>query len=180
MAEGQIETEQLRQTVVRFLENGLDKLIWSPRDGEKTWRSAKQLASLCAALMDARIIDDINDLIDLYWSIVRRYCYFLELAGAELPVSFYERVRSDITEASPILLQHEEQEEFIEPRGAVLMRALLAGEAQRRARDAQVAATKPRTPEPAVTVQENLAPPTAANKRSARRRNRRPSKRTRT
>jgi len=152
LSQDHLEMEQLRQAVIRFLEIGLGKLIWSPQDGEKTWESAKRMGASLATLLKDRIVDDANDLVDLYWTIVHRYCYFIDVAGSAMPLLTYQQIKADIENKRPLLLEMEEQEECLESRSSVLNRCLLVGEAKRRslestpATKATVEPTKPQEP----------------------------------
>ncbi|TET05893.1 hypothetical protein E3J79_03825 [Candidatus Dependentiae bacterium] len=127
--------EELRTMVLRFLEIGLSKLIWHPEDSKETWKSVKTIADNLAEFVDSEIISDIEDLNDLYISLLERYIFFLDISNNELPISFYQHVKQDIKESSTILLELEEQEEFLEPKIQKLMHALNIGEAKVRARE---------------------------------------------
>jgi len=149
LSQDHLENEQLRQAIIRFLEIGLGKLIWSPADGEKTWESAKRMGANLASLLKDRIIDDANDLVDLYWTIVQRYGYFIDIAGTGMPISSYQQINADIEQKRPLLLEMDEQEECLESRSSVLTRTLMAGEARRRALET------PPAPQPVQDTQES-------------------------
>ena len=131
----EMSIEALRQTVVRFMEVGLSKLIWNAQDHEKSWESLKTLSDKIATLMEFNIVDDLNDLDELFWTLIHRYCYFLELHTTELPVSFYERVKQDISTQQLTLFDLEEQETFLQSKSECLIHTLLTQEAQKRAFD---------------------------------------------
>lgn len=129
----EMSIESLRQTVVRFLEVGLSKLIWSAHDHEKSWESFKTISNKIATLMEFNIVDDLNDLDELFWTLVHRYCYFLDLHSTELPISFFERVKKDISTQQLTLFDLEEQESFIQSKSECLVHTLLTQEAKKRA-----------------------------------------------
>jgi len=174
LSQDHLENEQLRQAIIRFLEIGLGKLIWSPTDGEKTWESAKRMGANLASLLKDRVIDDANDLIDLYWTIVQRYCYFIDIAGTGMPVSSYQQIKADLEQKRPLLLEMEEQEECLESRSSVLTRSLMVGEARRRTLE-----TPPAPPQttPRANTKENSATEAASKPQKQSRRTR--SKRSR-
>lgn len=131
----EISIEGLRQTLIRFLEVGLSKLIWNAQDHEKSWDSLKTLSDRIATLVEYNIVDDLNDLDELFWTLVHRYCYFLDLHSTHLPVSFYERVKNDVATQRLTLFDLEEQENFIQSKSECLMDTLLTQEAKKRAFD---------------------------------------------
>lgn len=119
-----INIEKLRQTIVRFLEVTMNQIIWSPRDGVGVWSSVKQIANNLHDLLDADIFDDPDDLNDLYWSLMHRFCFFLDLHGAGMPIDVYEAIQSDLNANSIALLTLEEQEEFMETKANRLSRVV--------------------------------------------------------
>jgi hypothetical protein len=133
----EMSIESLRQTVVRFLEVGLSKLVWSAHDHDKSWESLKTISDRIATLMECNVIDDLNDLDELFWTLVHRYCYFLDLHSTELPVAFYEKVKQDISTQQLALFDLEEQENFIQSKSECVLQTLLTQEAKRRAFDYQ-------------------------------------------
>jgi hypothetical protein len=130
-----ISLEQLRQSVVRFLEACVGKLVWSPEDHEAIWDSVKKISQQLEVLIDRNILTDASDLDDLYWSLIHRFCFFVDITGSDLPLEFYEKIRNDIASQQILLLELEEQEKSIEPKISHLKRALLNGEAKKRAHD---------------------------------------------
>jgi hypothetical protein len=107
-----IDKEQFRQTIVRFLEHSLSKLIWCPHDQDDIWDSFKALSEKLACYMDAGIIYE-DDLDDLYQTLIERFSYFLRLSGSELSLSLTEKMRNDIDSGNLFIFQVEEQESQI-------------------------------------------------------------------
>ena len=134
----EVSMEQLRQIVIRFLEVCLCKLIWNPRDEEKTWTSIKSISHNLAALMEYNIVDDINDIDELFWTLVHRYRYFLELHNTTMPLSFYAKIKRDIRTQKLMLFELEEQESFLQTKTSCLMNTVLAQEAKKRAYEYQI------------------------------------------
>ncbi len=133
VVEEEMSIEQLRQSFIRFLEIGLSKLVWSPEDGEKTWNSVKDISYQLATLVDNNILVDINDLDDLFWTLTYRYCYFLEIAGSDLPLEFFEKVKNDITAQELLFLELEEEDNLFESKASYLTRSLFQAEVKSRA-----------------------------------------------
>ena len=131
----EVNMELLRQILIRFLEVGLNKLVWSPKEADKSWESVKTISHQLASLMEYNIINDLNDLDELYWSLLHRYRYFIELHSTDLSLSFYQNLKSEIMSKKLMLLELEEQETFIESKASCLLHTVLAQEAKKRMYD---------------------------------------------
>ena len=116
-------TEELRKTMLMFLDGGLNKLIWSPENPDETWASIKTVATHLSTLYDQNIIVDQEDLNDLFRTLIERYCLFLDITGEDLPVDFFERVKNDIKSQSLLFLDLEEEED-VESKAERLIRSL--------------------------------------------------------
>jgi len=127
--------DELRHTLVRFLEISINKLIWHPEEHTKIWASVKGISNQLEALMEHNIIDDANDLDDLYWTLIHRFCYFLDLAHADLPIKFLETIKEDIATQQLLLIELEEQEPLITSKRDHLLQAVRAGIARKQAID---------------------------------------------
>lgn len=133
IAREEVEIELLKRSLARFLDICISKLVWCPYDKELTWNSVRGLADQLSLFVERNILTDVNDLDDLYWSIIHRYCFFLDVAGTFMPPSFYQSVRHDIATQPIILLELEEQDQFVERKTECLQRALTIAEARSRA-----------------------------------------------
>jgi hypothetical protein len=129
----EVQKEQLRQTLVRFLEHCTSKLIWSPEEPEDIWKSVKATCSHLARLTHDGILQDTDFVDDLYWSLTHRLCFFIDLCNTSLPVSFYQTVQKDVRNKSVLLCKLDEQEKVITSKADLLTQALVAGEAKTRA-----------------------------------------------
>ncbi len=131
----EVTTEHLRQIIIRFLEVGLSKLIWSPRDEEKTWELVKTISHNIFSLMEYNIIDNLDDIDDLYWTLIYRYRYFLELNSSDMPLAFYKKIHHDILNQKLLLFELEEQESFLQTKSSCLLNAVLTQAAKKQAYD---------------------------------------------
>ncbi|MCK5633142.1 hypothetical protein KAH94_05300 [bacterium] len=129
----EIEKEQLRQTTIRFLEVCINKLVWSPDDLLDVWQSVGTLSDNLAGMMKNNVIKDIDHLDDLFWSVTHRFCFFIDILGADLPVSFYQNIKQDLLAKKPLLCKLEEQEKLITSKTDHLLQAVITGEAKARA-----------------------------------------------
>jgi len=134
IAQEEVSIEQLRQGIIRFCEIGLGKIIWSPYDKEKTWESVKTISNQLATLIEYNILDDVNDLDDLYWTLINRYCHFLDLMGIDMPTTFYQHVKNDLSSQELLLFELEEQDAtIVEAKIQYFTRTLLEAETKCRA-----------------------------------------------
>ncbi|HLW72731.1 MAG TPA: hypothetical protein VKR54_01650 [Candidatus Babeliales bacterium] len=129
IAHEEIIQEQLRQGVIRFCEIALSKLIWDPTAQEQTWLITKKIAEQLVTLLEHNILDDTNDLDDLHWTLLNRYCYFVELTATDMPESFYTTIKNDIRSKNDIVLfALKEQDYIVEPKLSYMQRTLLEAE----------------------------------------------------
>lgn len=124
--------DKFRNTIVRFLNAGVDKLAWCPEDQLATWDSFKTIGNQITTLYEQGIINDSFDLNELYWGLVERYCYFLELAGSSLTIETCQKMKQDLASGRLKWLQTEEQEEGLETKTERLVLAFMETEAKAR------------------------------------------------
>lgn len=128
-----IECEEVRQMMIRFLEIGLTKLVWSPHDQLDTWQSAKEIAQKLALLHEHDMINQ-DELDDLYRTLLESYCHFLDIAGSELSLHTLNTIRDEIAAGGIPLIDLEEQEEVLQSKANRLQLSLVETEAKVRAR----------------------------------------------
>lgn len=133
MVQDRISQEQFKQTLVRFLENGLNKVVWCPVGEENVWKSVKQLSAQLTGLHDQGIINE-DELDDLYKSLLEQFCHFLDLCGSDLSLDVINQIKADIEAGELNFLVLEEEEEYIETKSDRLTRAVLQTEAKAFAR----------------------------------------------
>ncbi|MFC1842878.1 hypothetical protein ACFLYU_04435, partial [Candidatus Dependentiae bacterium] len=128
-----VNLEHLRQVLARFLELAFGKLIWSPEDHTNIWDLFQSTSKAVKNFSQKKIMADMDNLDDLYWSIVHRFCFFLDITGHELPIEFYQDFKNKLLSANLLMFQIEEQEQFITNKETHLVQALFEGEAKARA-----------------------------------------------
>ena len=128
IAQEELMQEQLRQGVIRFCEIALSKLIWNATTEEQTWSVTKRIAEQLATLLAHNILDDSNDLDDLHWTLLNRYCYFIELTATDMPASFYKAIKQDISSHDIVLFALKEQDYIVEPKLSYMQRTLVEAE----------------------------------------------------
>lgn len=135
IAQEEVKIELMRQSLVRFLEISLSKLVWSPAEQEKSWDNVKRISNKLAFLVERNILTDVNDLDDLFWSLIHRYCFFLDITSGMMPSRVYQAIRDEISSQQLILLELEEQDDFVERKGHCLNRTLIQAEIKTRAQE---------------------------------------------
>jgi len=127
--EKEVERENFKQMVLRFLENAVGKIIWCSIDQENIWESTKNISEQFRVLYERNIIDE-DELDDLYKSLLAQFCHFLELSGSDLSLNVIDKIKEDIVGGKVHLLELDEQEEFIESKKSQLTRALVVTHAK--------------------------------------------------
>lgn len=131
----EVSIAQLQGTILRFFESSISKLVWSPEDKEKSWHQVKKIAEQLADLLEHDIIATTDELDDLYWSLVHRYAFYLDVAQTQIAPETYAYIRTDIESNSSVLFELDEQEPLITSKKQHLLHALLDYEAKGLARE---------------------------------------------
>ncbi len=129
--EGNIERS--RYALMHFLEIGISKLVWSPEEQDKIWVNVKKISHQLESLIEHNILEDPNDLDDLFWALVHRFNYFLDVTSASLSTSFYNEVKTDVAEKQLLMLELDEQDMCIQTKANCLSHMLFQAEAKSRA-----------------------------------------------
>jgi hypothetical protein len=117
----------LAQTCTRFIESLLDKVIWNPREQERTWNSFLTIAQNLENLYQLNIIPDSHSLNLVVWSLIYRYCYFISSWGSELLPQTYTALKYSLEQTNSLWLVLEEQESFLLTKRERLMQAFQEG-----------------------------------------------------
>jgi hypothetical protein len=122
--------ERLRNIIIRFYDTALGKAMWNPQEPARIWQSFTTIAQGLQRLGEFNIIKHMDDLDDLLWTLTHRFCYFLDLAGASLPLMFYERIEHDLDEKTVYFLEFREQDDGITSKKDTLLDALAHAKAR--------------------------------------------------
>lgn len=128
IAQEEIVQEQIRQSLIRFFEVALSKLIWDPSTHEATWITTKKISEQLARLLECNILDDTNDLEDLHTTLLNRYCYFIDITATDMPSSFFTAIKNDIKMNDLVLFALAEQDGIFESKLAYMQRTLIEAE----------------------------------------------------
>jgi hypothetical protein len=135
IVEEEVSIDQLRHVLVRFLELGTSKLVWSPEDHEHVWTSVKKISNQLAKLVEHNVVEDIDDLDDMYWSLINRFCFFVDITHTSLDIEFYHSVQHDLNHGGLTLVELEEQESWLESKEDCLNRTIQSCKAKKLAYD---------------------------------------------
>lgn len=122
--EQHIDVEHLKKDILRFLEICINKLAWSPDDGYEAWACLNKFAEITFTFLEKKMITDIDAYDDICWSLVHRFCYFVELSHQQLPQEFFTKVITDLETKTLLLTEVEEQEDFMRSKKDHLIRFL--------------------------------------------------------
>ena len=127
-------TPKVEQLVLRLLENGLTRILWSPADHDGVWRQFTELGHKITALNEAAVITDVEDCNDLLTDLIARFAYVIGLIGSDLPVSFYEQAYRELRNQQLSWLNISETETLIASKRDHLEHILLVGTSKAQAR----------------------------------------------
>lgn len=119
-----VEIAQLKKDILRFIELCANKLVWSSKDDLQVWYVCNKLAQEAQQCLDQNVISNQDALDDITWSLIHRFCYFIELAAPTLSKDFYDQVLSDLKTKPLVLTALEEQEDAIVTKRAHLAACL--------------------------------------------------------
>lgn len=108
-----IDVEHLKKDILRFLEICVNKLAWSSKDDIQIWYTCNRLAHECQICVEHKVLCDQNSLDDMCWSLIHRFCYFVELSQGALSNDFYAHVLHDLQTKPLVLVAIPEQEDMI-------------------------------------------------------------------
>ena len=122
--------ERLRQVTIRFFEIALSKTIWNQNSPEGIWDSVNTIANGLQLLGVHGIVEHMDDLDDMLWSLTDRFCWFLDFAGSSLTLDFYEEIESDLESKVIFFLESPEQDDGIKTKKEVITEAILKAKAK--------------------------------------------------
>lgn len=126
----QESSNRLREMVIKLLELTLNKAVWDYTTPETIWKSFGKISRGIDQVGIKGIIDQLDDIDDLQWSLTYRFCFFLDFAGSRLPLSFYQEIETDLANKAVTFLEATEQDEGIKTKKTILLQALLKAKAK--------------------------------------------------
>lgn len=136
-------TPKVEIMVTRLIENGINRIIWSPEDRDGAWRQFANMGHKLEDLNKCGAIEDAEDCNDLLTNLVARFSYVVGLIGSDLPVTFYDKAYQDIRTGQLTWLQYQETETLIASKFERLQHILLLGSSKAKAREQFGTITQP-------------------------------------
>lgn len=119
-----VEVEHVKKDILRFLETCIGKLVWSPQDAYDAWISINELATQVENFLDKQLLCDVDAMDDLCWSLIHRFCYFLEIAADDISQETFIQIIKDIHQEKLVLFQIEEQEDLVTDKKNYLLKKI--------------------------------------------------------
>lgn len=117
--------EKFRSLIIRFLDSSIGKLIWYEEAYRSIWPSFLSIADNLHTIGKRGIINDQDNLDELWDSLVRRFVWYLDFNGAALPVEFFEQIEEDLKNNVVFFLEVDEQDEGIRTKKEMIAQAIL-------------------------------------------------------
>ena len=121
---------RLRQVTIKLLEVLANKTVWDHSAYEGVWPSVISCANGFQLLGSHGILDHMDDLDDLQWSLTHRFKYFIKQVGSQMPMAFYEEIENDLTSRIVFFLETQEQDTGVKSKKEVLMETLQKAKAK--------------------------------------------------
>jgi len=121
----EVTLEHLQYNMAKFIDTCLNKIIWSPSDKDDVWANFIKIGKGLNTLKEQGVVRSTDDLDDCLWTLTTRFCLFLSLSGADLPVEFYEKACKEIHRGIACLDNIEEQEDLMLTKRACVHDAIL-------------------------------------------------------
>jgi len=122
--------EKFRNMIIRFSDLMLNKMIWYEEYYERIWPTVTSVADNLHRLGTRGILNDQDNLDELWDSLVRRFVWFLDFKGASLPVEFYEQIEDDLNSNSQLFLVLDEQDDGIVTKKDMIREAIIRAKAK--------------------------------------------------
>lgn len=122
--------EKLRTMIIRFLDMAIGKTFWYTDSYQSIWPSFLSIADNLYMTGRRKIINDQDNLDELWHSLVTRFVWWLDVKGSELPVEFYKQIEDDLHNNVVFFLEVPEQDEGIIRKKDLLAEAVIKAKAK--------------------------------------------------
>ena len=119
--------ERLRTLALQSAQHLISHTLWYAQHPESVWPSFLRIAQTVALLCSNRIIIHLDDADDLYRALVARFVTFIDQAGHQMPIDWYENVENDLTNGLIAFLESPELDACITTKKEFLHQGLLRG-----------------------------------------------------
>ena len=125
-----ISISELQHAFHYFLARGITNLVWSPQEQIETWNLVKTLSCQLEKCCEYGMIDE-EMLDDLFWVLLQRYAFFVDLCASDFHQAFFDAIAKDLRTERAALWLLEEREEFITTKLTFFKNALMEAELSR-------------------------------------------------
>jgi hypothetical protein len=122
--------EKMRSMMIRFLDLIIGKTYWDPNSYISIWPSFMSIADKLYRIGRCGIINDQDNLDELWDSLVKRFVWYLDVHGSELPVEFYEQIEEDLKNRVVFFLEIDEQDKGIKRKKELIAEAVVNAKAK--------------------------------------------------
>ncbi len=119
-----VDVEQIRKDILRFLETCIGKLVWAPQDGYEAWIAINELATQSEQFLDKKLLSDVDAFDDICWSLIHRFCYFIDISAEDISQETFIQIINDIHNEKLILFEIEEQENIMTSKKDYLLKKI--------------------------------------------------------
>ena len=120
----EVDHEQLRKDVVRFIESNIAKLMWDMQNLEEAWITLHGIAQTNFELYNQKIISS-EDYNDICWSLVTRFCYLLRLEKERMSSAQLRLIQDQLRSQEYVLFVCPEVEDAVSTKKEYLNRTLV-------------------------------------------------------
>lgn len=130
--EKDITIVELQSAIHYFLSRALSHVVWTPADQADTWDMLKKTATILEKFTECNMLDD-EMLDDLYWVVLQRYAFFVDLCATDFMQPFFDTVYHDLRTEKAELWCAPERELNITTKREYLQSVLMEAEIKSRA-----------------------------------------------
>jgi hypothetical protein len=123
-AEQRRARERLRHLVIQIADLMVSKVTWAPHAFESLQPSLMRIGADLCSLGEANILIHMDDFKDVFWTLVQRVKFFIDLNASVLPSDCFKMIKEDVDNHVFYFLEYEEHQDLRED----LLRALTAAE----------------------------------------------------
>jgi hypothetical protein len=118
--------EKLRMTIVRFIDLMLSKTLWSTN----VWPLFISISDNLHKLGVRKILNEQDNLDELWDTLVKRFVYYIDLRGSAFPVAFYDQIERDLNNNVVLCFNAPEQDDGIKTKKELIREAIIRGKAK--------------------------------------------------
>ncbi len=119
--------KRLQGQIISLVQTIVDRTLWNVKSHEGITNSFIGMADCIISLGAKGVIDDMDDLDSLLWSLTYRFIYFLDVFGGALPKAFYDHLEVTFDSGEIFFIELDEQDAGIRAKREYLRKAIIKG-----------------------------------------------------